>query len=398
MPIHIARALRRSHSSFLLCLIAVSACGGREIQPSVTSSNAPVVRRVARVGEFVGLSGASISPDGRYLPHTDWTTGDLAVRDLLTGESRRITNKGPLSQSVEFAEFFMQFSRDGRRLAYIWDRNSYELHVTDLESSASRFLYRSPPGQPEVLVYDWSDDGAYFAAVVPRSADDRQLRIALIDASDGSVRGLTDLDGGASPRIQEMRGARMSFSSDSRFLAYALPPAGLQNRHVFVIGLEGDARDRIALQNPARDRLLDWTPDGTALLFWSDRDGRPGLWLQPMESGKPSGSAARVTDLEEGARPLGFTSDGSYYVAVGEARQHDVFVASLDVDASKAANQGHIFLGRDAERMHKPEAHEMETPDVVVVPLAGVSALIAGGEIRGGASVAGLLLALARAG
>lgn len=328
MPLRLTRSLGRSHSSFLLCLIAVSACGGRESRPSATSSSAPV----ARIGEFVGLSGASISPDGRQLVHTDWTTGDLAVRDLLTGESRRITNKGPFTQSVEFAEFFMRFSRDGRQLAYIWDRNGYELHVTDWEASGpSRLVYRNPPGQGEVLVYDWSDDGAYFAAVVPRSADSQQLRIALIDASDGSVRGLMDLDGAASPGIPEMRGARMSFSSDSRFLAYDLPAAGSQNRDVFVISLEGDEKS-IAVQHPAHDRLFDWTPDGTALLFWSDRGGRPGLWLQPMDSGKPSGPAEWVTDLEGGARPLGFASDGTYYVAVGEARRHEVFVASLDLD------------------------------------------------------------------
>jgi hypothetical protein len=40
----------------------------------------------------------------------------------------------------------------------------------------------------------------------------------------------------------------------------------------------------------------------------------------------------------------------------------------------------------------------METPDVVVVPLPEVPELIASGEICGGASVAGLLLALERAG
>jgi ADP-ribose diphosphatase len=71
-------------------------------------------------------------------------------------------------------------------------------------------------------------------------------------------------------------------------------------------------------------------------------------------------------------------------------------LASLDVDASKAANQGHIFLGRDAERLHEPEAHEMETPDVVIVPFAKVLELVVKGEICGAASVAGLLLASRR--
>jgi Tol biopolymer transport system component len=50
-----------------------------------------------------------------------------------------------------------------------------------------------------------------------------------------------------------------------------------------------------------------------------------------MRSGEPSAPAERKTDLEEGARPLGFARDGSYYLAVAEARRHEVFVASLDL-------------------------------------------------------------------
>ena len=73
-------------------------------------------------------------------------------------------------------------------------------------------------------------------------------------------------------------------------------------------------------------------------------------------------------------------------------------LASLDVDASKAANQGHIFLGRRAERLHEPEAHEMETPDVVLVTFAETLDLVATGEICGAASVAGLLVASRRLG
>src|SRR5712671_1288619 len=34
------------------------------------------------------------SPDGRYLSFVDWSTGDLAIRDLSTGANRRLTNKG----------------------------------------------------------------------------------------------------------------------------------------------------------------------------------------------------------------------------------------------------------------------------------------------------------------
>ena len=334
MPLRIG-PFRRLNFSLLLVLIVISGCADRAFHTSTTDSKAPVDRLLARVGEFVGLSGASISPDGRYLVHTDWTTGDLAVRDLRSGESRRIPNNKPLMKSVDFAEFFMRFSRDGRQIAYIWDRNGYELRVTEWKASGpSRFVYRNPPGQGEVLVYDWSDDGAYFAAVIPQAVDSQQLRIVLINAADGSVRGLMDLDGAASKAIDQMRDTRMSFSSDSRFLAFDLPAAASPNRDVIVVGLHGDKKTTV-VQHPADDRLLDWTPDATALLFRSDRDRRPGVWLQRMQNGQPSGPATRVAELDDGARPLGFASDGTYFVAVAEARRHEVFVASLDLDQGR---------------------------------------------------------------
>ena len=73
-------------------------------------------------------------------------------------------------------------------------------------------------------------------------------------------------------------------------------------------------------------------------------------------------------------------------------------LGSFDVDASKSANQGHAFLAVDVEPLHEQEPHEMEAPEVVLVPLAEIPGLIDRGEISGGASVAGLLQALRRLG
>lgn len=300
------------------------------------SGGTGTVRRVSTVGEYVGLSrfGSSVSPDGRYLAYTDWTTGDLAVRDLATGEDRRVTNKGSLSKVVEFAEAFMQFSGNGKQLAHIWDKNGYEIRLINVDGSGSRFIYGNEPGQGEVLAFDWTADEKYIAAVVPRAnrtATDRTVRIALIRLADGSVQGLKDLDG-PRPNVQ-----RMSFSPDGRFLAYDFTVNGeLPNGDIFVLRLDGsrnEAKELPAVAHPANDRLLGWSPDGGVLLFASDRAGLTGAWLQPLVDGKPQGAAQRVQDnIGEGIQPLGFTRDGAYYYATSTAPQHEVYTASVDLE------------------------------------------------------------------
>ncbi len=101
--------------------------------------------------------------------------------------------------------------------------------------------------------------------------------------------------------------------------------------------------------------------------------------------------------------PGGAIDEGESAAAAGarELREETGFEApsldllgSFDLDASKAANQGYGFLARNAERTHEPEQHEMEAPDVVLVPLTDIEGLIDSGAICGAVPVAALLLAL----
>ena len=285
-----------------------------------------VARQVWTAGQYVGLSGSSLSPDGRYLAYTDWTTGDLAVHDFVTGENRRLTNKGPWSKAVEFAESFTRFSTDGKQVAYIWDRQGgYELRVINLDGSGSRLVYRNKEGK--VRAYDWSADGKYIASVLPKASEtktDGSAQIALIRVADGTVRGVRDLNG----RLP----ANMGFSPDGRFLAFDLAANGeSEKRDIFVLDLDG-GQERPAITHPADDRLLGWTPEGAGLLFASDRAGTTGVWLQPLNEGKLQAAAESVRgDLGEGTIALGFTRNGAYYYATSDAVS-EVYTASLDLE------------------------------------------------------------------
>jgi len=74
------------------------------------------------------------SPDGRYLSFTE--TGDVWIRDLVTGEKRHVTNGEPgLTQSSVF-------SADSKRIAY-WrtDWSSLnEIRIVGVQGGASRVL------------------------------------------------------------------------------------------------------------------------------------------------------------------------------------------------------------------------------------------------------------------
>lgn len=301
---------------------AAAQAGGREAAPGTQ-----IARRVAVTGPSMGLSGSSVSADGRYLAYTDWTTGDLALFDLMNGGHRRVTNKGPLRKVLEFAESFVRFSRDGGRLAYVWDRNGYELWTGNVDGSGRRFVYRNEPGRGEVSVFDWSADGRYVAAIVPKARvgpRNDTLQIALIGLSDGSVAPLKDLPPSAVIRA-------MAFSPDGRLLAHEMSGRdGSQESDIFLLRI--DRRVGIAVTtHPGSDRLLGWAPDGSGIFFASYRSGTNAAWFQRIDGSAASRAPELVMEnLPAEARPLGFRSDGAFYYAVSTAYANDVLTAAID--------------------------------------------------------------------
>ncbi len=297
-----------------------------------TESGSQVIARRAGTGsQYMDFFGSSVSKDGQFLAFVDWTTGDLAVRNLLTGKNSRVTDKGPFYKVTEYAESFMRFSDDGKQLAHIWDKNGYELRVINVDGSGWRIIYRDDPEHGEMLrAYDWSADGKYVAAIVPKpgsSAKDHKLQIALIHVADGFVQELKAWSGTV-PNEQ-----RMSFSPDGRFLAYDFPVNDEpQNNRISVLRIS-DRKDVSAVTHPANDRLLDWSPDGSAILFTSDRAGSKGVWLQPVDDGAPQGASVLVMhEIQDDIQPLGFTRDGDYYYSTLDADQRRIFTTSLDLE------------------------------------------------------------------
>src|SRR5215472_11705867 len=151
------------------------------------SRSSEMVTRRLWTGPAHGYVVGSVSPDGRYLSDVDWTTGDLALRDLVTGKTRRLTNSGRFLDEPSFSVI----SPDGKEVAYnnwISKNGPPDLRVVRLDGSAPRVLYKGVLAVPT----DWSPDGKYILTLLYKEAG--TFQIAVISVADGSVRVLKTLE------------------------------------------------------------------------------------------------------------------------------------------------------------------------------------------------------------
>jgi Tol biopolymer transport system component len=297
------------------------------------------------------------SPDGRYLSFVDWETGDLAVRDLVTGENIRLTGNAARPGNREYA-YFSTISPDSRQVAYAWfnEDEFYDLRiaqipepkslpllntslrsVTELISSSDyparqprphsaakpRTLYRSDKVQ-FIKPAGWSEDGKYILALFFGKSILNQ--IVLVSVEDGSVQVLK--------HPFWIYPKKMSLSPDGRFVVYGLnqEPPYLQ-RDIFILPTDGSPEITL-VKHVANDLFPVWAPDGKNVLFASDRDGTLDAWLQAVEDGHPLGPPIKVkTDIGR-MMPLGFTRDGAFFHAL-KTGDEDGYFARFDPDGGK---------------------------------------------------------------
>lgn len=264
------------------------------------------------------------SPRGDSVALTDWMTGDMAIVDLATKDTLRLTDNA-MPYDPGFG-MFPRFSADGKKVVFgWWNRDKpldWQLRVVPAAGGEATVLYpgtETPWIQPE----DWSPDGRWVLAW--RAQQDFTNQIVLVHAETGETRVLKTLDW-RSP-------VRMNFSPDGRWIAYDFPPEEDSDiRDIFALATDG-SREVKLVDSPANDYLLGWAPDGR-LLFASDRTGTPSAWLVQVAEGRPVGDPVLVKPDMFQAVPVSFLADGSYMYGV-QTGSRDVYVVPLD-DASGA--------------------------------------------------------------
>jgi len=285
-----------------------------------------VTRRV--LTDASGVGGV-LTADGKYISHIDRDTGDVVQFEVASGQTRRITNRGPWSEPDKGSGADQVFSRDGKQIAY----NSFtkdwvpqlQLRIRNLDGSGFRTLYSEKDSYVRPL--DWSPDAGSILAL---RHSNKANELILISTADGSVRVLRS---STSEAWSLLHGT--SFSPDGRSVAFSFVREGTPP-HGDVFLMTADGRNEVVVAgHPAEDRLLRWTPDGRSLVFLSDRSGTWDIWTVHITGGKQQGEPELLKkDFGDGAGALGFAPDGSFYYKT-DTRLGGLYNGAVDLETGK---------------------------------------------------------------
>jgi len=278
--------------------------------------------------------------DGRYLSFVDWSTGDLAIRDLVTGENRRVTNKGGYEKALGEVER-NSISPDGKRVAFAWDswqpkaiesKTIYSLHLIDADGKNERVL-REFPEDGYVEPLGWSADGKWLLVfstagrTIPRS----RLEMVAVDSDDWKI-------------LLEFNSWAMDdalFSPDQKWVAYTERPNFGSEARVLRVVETGGSKARVTISEAAT--LLGWTPDGSGIVYRKKQGEAARLFVQNLTAGKAAGDARELRMQASGdSVAFALTAKGTLLYGTNNGRL-DAEIVPLDASGIAGSAESSVL-------------------------------------------------------
>ena len=263
-------------------------------------------------------SQVTIASDGRTAAIADPNSGDIRIRDLVTGQTTpfKVVTDPTSGAYMEWPVL----SADRKQIAFAWagpETNwKYQVKVSALQPGTQP----KPLGDPFPYVYvrGWAPDG-------------KSVLVDLLGAGTAQIAWISTVDGTVRP--VKMRGpgsfGLIALSPDGKFIAYDVPvEAGKPDREIRIMAADGTS-ESIVVRAPGINASPVWTRDGGRLAFESNRSGTMGIWSVAVKDGHSDGAPALLkADVGDGEL-VGFTATGAllYNQRIGA---QDVFAMDLD--------------------------------------------------------------------
>jgi Tol biopolymer transport system component len=314
------------------------------------SGGSPVIRQIWATSK--GVTWNRISPDGRSVVGVDDETGDLVIRSLATGETRRLTAIPEDRRRKDYVYSSPIWSRDGRLIAYGWSTGSppSEFRIADVAGGASRTV----PMDARFQLYepqDWSPDGRRVLAIVSDALPKiRSLHLAWVATSDGTVQVLASAS----------KGARLGSAFLAPDGAWIVSRIMEDDAGVSVMAAGGEP-SRILIPFTPSDALVGWNADGTHVLFVSRERGSDDLMAVRVVDGQAVGQPSVIRTLQ-GFSSLGVSQAGALLYQSRQEPTSNLYRASFDamsgragppsrVDVSTGHSNGSVSWSPDGRRL-----------------------------------------------
>lgn len=270
------------------------------------------------------------SPDGSRVVFE--ALGHLWIRDLPTGEARRLTR-----QSDHF-ELYPSWSRDGRSIVYTtWDDEALgTVRVVPASGGAGRVVTRRP--------------GHYVEPVFSPDGDEIVYRAV---GGGGLTTGLWSRDPGVY-RIATAGGDAVFVTDEGQ-----APQFGADDDRIFLIGRDGDKRTLISVDQNGHDERTHLTSEW-ATEFALSPDGRWIGWTERFN--------AYVAPFVAAGRPIAMSVDGKSLPQARVTRDAGEWLSwsgdsrrlqwSLGPELfTRDLNQAFTFVDGAPDELPKPDEH-----------------------------------------
>jgi len=273
------------------------------------------------------VTGAAISPDGKYVAYIESWQGEqsLWIRHLTDPQSLELVEAAPV------AYWGLAFTKSGDAIIYGAKSND------DLDGAFYRISTLG--GTPTRLVDKidsaptFSPDGRRMAWLRARypTGDESAVMVGNVDGTDERVLATRSKPEQFAPIFW----VKPSWSSDGRRIASAVMNINEVASSILILDAETGEVERKLDAGWPWVGAVEWLPDGSGLFAIADEasvssgpDVRPQVWFVPY----PEGTPRRLTNDFFHYRIVSLTEDGNSLITVGSDAVCDIFTTSSGPD------------------------------------------------------------------